>query len=272
MYLEMTFKESFLAEITLAYWEQRNLQERELQLAEMQFNRDKTLYEKGVHAKAEYEKAEKTYLQEKLSFENIRTTLANTQMQINQLDQQILDLQLQDNKDLSSQKIAIEEALNNLKSEIGKWEQAYLVRTPIKGKITYTKVWSKNQNVQTGEIVATIIPQNETKIIGKLEIPSQGMGKVKAGQAVNIKIDNFPHMEFGLLKGIVKNISLVPTQTEKGAFYTAEIEIPQGMQSNYGKKMAFNQEMTGTAEIITEDVRLLERFLNPLKFIWKKNL
>jgi len=38
------------------------------------------------------------------------------------------------------------------------------------------------------------------------------------------------------------------------------------------KQLKFSQKMTGTAEIITDDIRLLERFLNPLKSIWKKNI
>jgi len=253
-------------------WEQRNIQERVLQLAAVQFERGKTMFSKGVYAKADYEEAEKTYLQQKLSLENIQTTIANTQMQINQLDQTILDLQLQDNKDSGSQSTAINEAINNLKSEILKWEKTYIVKSPIDGKVTFTKVWSKNQNVQAGEIVATIIPQHESRIIGKVKIPSQGMGKVKVKQVVNIKLDNFPYMEFGILRGKIKTISLIPTQTEQGSFYTAEIEIPIKMTSNYGKTLGFSQEMTGTAEIITDDVRLLERLFNPLKFIWKNNL
>jgi len=36
--------------------------------------------------------------------------------------------------------------------------------------------------------------------------------------------------------------------------------------------LRFSQEMAGTADIITDDVRLLERFLNPIKSIWKKNV
>jgi HlyD family secretion protein len=193
-------------------------------------------------------------------------------MQINNLDQQILDLKLQKAQEESRQKIAIEEAFENLKSQINKWGQTYLVKTPITGKVTFTQIWSKNQNVQMGEVVATVIPEKATNIIGKVVIPSQGVGKVKIGQTVNIKFDNFPHMEFGLLRGSVKNISLVPTVTDKGTFYTAEIEIPDTLVSNYGKTLKFSQEMTGTAEIITDDIRLLERFLNPLRSIWMKNV
>ena len=52
----------------------------------------------------------------------------------------------------------------------------------------------------------------------------------------------------------------------------AEIEIPDTLISNYGKELKFSQEMAGTAEIITDDIRLLERFFNPIKSIWKKSI
>lgn len=253
-------------------WEQRNMKEQELKIAEMQFERDKKLFEKNVYSKSDYEKAEKTYLQEKLSFENIRSTLANTQMQINQLDQQILDLQLQKSKEEQSQVIALEEAAQNLNTQIKQWKLRYLIIAPISGNVTFTKIWSENQNVQTGEIVATIIPNEATNIIGKVAIPSAGVGKVKEGQTVNIKLNNFPYMEFGILKGTIRNISLVPIQSENGAIYTAEVELSDSLISNYGKQLKFSQQMTGTAEIITDDLRLLERFFNPLKAIWKKNV
>lgn len=253
-------------------WSQRNIQEQELTLAKTQFERDKALYKEGVHSKSDYEKAEKIYLQQKLSFESVRTSLANTQMQINQLDQQILDLKLQDNKEENQQEIAIHEAYENLRSQVNIWEQKYLIKTPITGQVTFTQIWSKNQNVQIGEIVATVIPDKATDIIGKVSIESQGVGKVKQGQRVNIKFDNFPYLEFGLVQGSVKNISLVPTITDNGAIYTAEIEIPDTLISNYGKELKFSQEMTGSADIITDDIRLLQRFLNPLKFIWKQSV
>jgi HlyD family secretion protein len=253
-------------------WEQRNMKEQELKIAEMQFERDKKLFEKNVYSKSDYEKAEKTYLQEKLSFENIRSTLANTQMQINQLDQQILDLQLQKSKEEQSQVIALEESAQNLNTQIKQWKLRYLIIAPISGNVTFTKIWSENQNVQTGEIVATIIPNEATNIIGKVAIPSAGVGKVKEGQTVNIKLNNFPYMEFGILKGTIRNISLVPIQSENGAIYTAEVELSDSLISNYGKQLKFSQQMTGTAEIITDDLRLLERFFNPLKAIWKKNV
>lgn len=253
-------------------WTQRLIKEQKLKLAEQQFVRDKSLFEKDVYSKVDYENSEKQYLQEKLSFESIRSTLANTQMQINQFDQQILDLHLQENQEQSQHELAIEEALQNLKGQIKIWKQKYLIISPIEGRVTFTKIWSEYQNVQMSEIVATIVPQKASNIIGKVVIPAIGVGKVKLGQTVNIKIDNFPYVEFGLLKGSVKSISLVPIITENEVFYTAEIEIPDTLISSYGKHLKFSQKMNGSAEIITEDVRLLQRFLNPLKSLWKNNI
>ncbi|MBC8147459.1 MAG: HlyD family efflux transporter periplasmic adaptor subunit [Bacteroidetes bacterium] len=253
-------------------WTQRNLKEKELHIAKKQFERDKSLFDKGVYSKSDYEKAQKLLLQEELSFENTRTVLANTQMQINQLDQQILDLKMQEAKEQGTQEVAITEAFQNLKSKINSWKQNYLIVTPIEGKVAFTKIWSKNQNVVAGEIVATIIPKKYSNIIGKVEIPVEGAGKVKLGQSVNIKFDNYPYIEFGLLRGTIKTISLIPSVTERGAIYMAEIEISDTMISNYGIQLKFSQEMTGTADIITDDIRLLERFVNPLKSIWKKNV
>jgi HlyD family secretion protein len=79
-------------------------------------------------------------------------------------------------------------------------------------------------------------------------------------------------MEYGLLKCSIKSISLIPQETSDGIMYIAEILMPDTLISNYGKHLTFSQGMTGTAEIITDDMRLLERFLNPIKSVWKKNV
>ncbi len=82
-----------------------------------------------------------------------------------------------------------------------------------------------------------------------------------------ILFDNFPYMKFRLLKGPIKSISLTPIQIKYGAIYIAEVEIPDTLISNYGKQLKFSKKMMGKANIINDDIQLLERFLNPLKAI-----
>ena len=46
-----------------------------------------------------------------------------------------------------------------------------------------------------------------------------------------------------------------------------DVELPKKLVTTYEKEIEFKQEMTGTADIITEDLRLIERFFYLLLFI-----
>ena len=65
---------------------------------------------------------------------------------------------------------------------MGKGQEKYLVASPTKGKVTFTSIWSINQEVKTGELIATIIPLEASAIIAKAVIPPSGFGKVEIGQ------------------------------------------------------------------------------------------
>ena len=49
-----------------------------------------------------------------------------------------------------------------------------------------------------------------------------------------------------------------------------EIELKKALITNYNKSLPFSQEMTGSAEIITEDMRLLERLIGPVYALIKE--
>jgi len=48
-----------------------------------------------------------------------------------------------------------------------------------KRELTFTSIWSVNQEVKTGELIATIIPIEESAIIAKAVIPPSVSGKLK---------------------------------------------------------------------------------------------
>jgi hypothetical protein len=48
-------------------------------------------------------------------------------------------------------------------------------------------------------------------------------------------------------------------------YYILEVDFPDNLQTNYGKTLPFSQEMQGAAEIVTEDLRLLDRLLRPIR-------
>ena len=250
---------------------QLNLSNQQLAAARQTFAMDSALYAKNAISGVEYQNSKNSYLQQQQAYESAKVGIDNQNMSILQSEQAIFDLEQQRNEQLNNLQIALTGATNQLQTQIKAWEQTYLLVAPISGVVTLTKYWQKNQNINAGEVLVTVVPDAETKMVGKILLPPQGAGKVKEGQMVNVKFDNFPHMEFGMVRVQIKNISLVPVTVEDNKkAYLLEVEFPEKLKTNYGKELTFSQEMTGSAEIITEDLRLLDKFLNPIKAVIKK--
>lgn len=250
--------------------EQIAILKQDYKLAVSQFLRDSLLHVKKVMPDVNFELAKAGMLKQKFTYQNAMTGLASTRITMNQLDQQILE-QKMSNVEMGRKLLtALKERYENLTNQLKSWEQSYVLKTPINGRITFTNFWSVNQFVSMGNVVFTIVPDDDQKIIGKAIIPLAGAGKVEVGQRVNIKLDNYPYMEYGLLEGNITNISMVPVTTSEGGYYTAEIKLINNLVTNYKKELPFNQEMQGNAEIITKDRRLIERLVEPLVSIFRE--
>lgn len=59
-----------------------------------------------------------------------------------------------------------------------------------------------------------------------------------------------------MLEGKIQTMSTV---TDKEGNYFIEIIIPNGLTTNFNKKLKFDKELMGHADIITDDMRLIER-------------
>jgi multidrug resistance efflux pump len=247
---------------------QVSLQLEDLSIAKGQFQRDSLLFIQKVLSPADFESSKMTFLQKIYITESSKTSLTNARIQYSQLEQQVLELKLDRSSQNEEYELSIKQMLSNLKASIAIWEQNYVLISPVDGKLTFSRKWSLHQNVTIGELVVTVVPSTSGKIIGILKLPVAGSGKVKPGQKVNVKFSNYPYMEFGMVIGRIEKISLVPDESN----YLAEIAFPDGLVSNYGKKLTLKTEMTGSAEIITEDMRLIQRFFNPIKSLLKKHL
>jgi len=244
------------------------LQKEDLELTKTQFKRDSGLYEQKVLSPADLDVSKMNLLRKKFTVESASTSLTNSQIQYSQLEQQVLDLSLERSTQDAGYDVSLRQLLSNLKASIAKWEQDYVLISPVDGRLTFSRVWSLNQNVTTGELVVTVVPSEKGEIIGILKLPVSGSGKVKKGMKVNVKFSNYPYMEFGMVTGKVVKISLAPDEK----YYLAEVRFSNGLITNYGKNLTFLGEMTGTAEIITEDMRLIQRIFNPVKSLLKEHI
>jgi HlyD family secretion protein len=259
---QKTLTNSYLEKLT----GQNYLQSQNLRIANKQFNRDSTLLIQKAITPVELEKSEISLISSKSAYKNSELTLSNTQIQIAQLDQQILELQLNNENEQQRLINEVYSAFKNLRSQFTAWELANVLKSRVNGIVSAGKYWSINQNIKAGEQVMNIIPLKADKPVGKITLPMAGAGKVKVGQQVNIKLTNYPYIEYGMLRGTIRTISAVPDQ---GNYYV-EIELKKGLLTNYNKTLPFSQEMTGNAEIITEDMRLLERLIGPVYALIKE--
>jgi len=248
-------------EFTASLTERASTQEAAYTLAQRQYNRNGTLYEGGVISQLVLEESYSEMLAERNKRQEIISQLAENNISISRTENQIVELELRQQEELSGMINTLEESYNNLKASITSWEQTYLLVAPVDGSVTFTRFWSENQNVQLGEKVLTIIPSESGSMIGKISLPLAGAGEVHAGDQVFIQFDNFPHLEYGMVKGYVSNISEVSDDD----FYTVEVELPDGLRSFYDIEILFSQNMQGDAEILTDKKRLLTRVLNPIR-------
>jgi len=49
-----------------------------------------------------------------------------------------------------------------------------------------------------------------------------------------------------------------------------DVSLPNGLTTSYKKQIVFQQEMSGTADIVTKDLRLLERLLYQFRDVFKR--
>lgn len=236
-------------------------------------NRDSLLYEENVISAADFEGSSQSLLAKQNSAAGFDATLTSTELQIIQNEQQLIELALQRENETAEYERSIIQSRQQLIAQIAQWKQQYVLEAPAAGKVTLISFWSENQHVGVGNKLASIVPDGTTEVIGRMQVPTAGFGKVKKGQAVNVKLNGYPYMEFGVLKGTIRSISAVPEQMQaqsvQTAVYIAEVVFPEGMLTSYKKELPLIQQMDGTAEIITEDMRLISRFVQPIVSLFK---
>ena len=246
---------------------QRNLLEEELKLIVEQTGREEKLFKENVIPLSEFEKSKSVLLQKRREFEQSRINLSSLDIDISNLEQEILEYELnylENKKDLEFQ---LTESFHNLNSQIALWEQSYLLKSSGYGQVSFNKYWAIDQNVSIGDKVVSIIPDHPGEIIGMINLSLKRSGKVETGQKVNIKLDNFPYMEYGMLKGKVRSISLVPSDN----CYVVEVNLPDSLITYHNIQLDFGQEMQGLAEIITNERSLFSRIMEPFRYIIDRN-
>lgn len=237
---------------------------KEIKLKERDLQRHQKLYNKGVISLQEFEAKNLEFLQVERTYSAMNVSITQIKEAINNLQKDTRGTEINQTKEEITLMQDVVHSFNQVKKSIKSWELQYVLKSNTKGSVSFLNYWSPSQTVAVGDVVFSIIPNNNTKLIGRLKAPSQNSGKIKSGQKVNIKLENYPDNEFGILEGKVSKISQLP---DKEGFYLIDVTLPDKLITSYKKEIDFKQEMRGYGEIITEDLRLIERFFYQFKKI-----
>jgi multidrug resistance efflux pump len=246
---------------------QKDINQSELALQKIDLDRYETLYKKGIIATQEIEKQRLIYLQSQKNYKGILSSISSLKSSLNELKKNSKTTQINENKENVNLERNVIQSFYQLKKTIKDWELNYVLRSSIDGKVSYLQLWAANQTVNAGDNVFAVIPTNESGYIGKVKAQAQNSGKIKIGQTVNIRLANYPDREFGIVTGTIKAISLTP---DKDGNLLIDVSLPNGLKTSYKKQIVFQQEMTGSADIVTEDLRLLERLLYQFRDVFKR--
>ena len=236
------------------------------------FAKDSALFVKGVIPQAELEQSRLKRLATAQQYEGLKSSITNMRLSLLQSEQMIFELAQEQTDRKQQYESALTGSFDNLTSQMAQWEQTNLIVSPIEGKVVFTQYWQEHQNVPAGDLVLTVVPNEKRGINGKVYIPLQGVGKVKTGQQVNIKLDNFPYMEFGMVEAMITHITTIPVDMGGSKMIMADVTFPDGLITNYNLNVESGEEMNGIADIITENISLFARFFNPIRSVLKSRM
>ncbi len=151
---------------------------------------------------------------------------------------------------LQSRLLRFQEELASLRSAIEEWKARYLVLSPIVGTVYRYSALRENTFVSKGQELAVVFPHSEQlNFLAQVTISSKGSGKVKEGQRVVLQFDRYPAAEYGFVRGVVQKINPLP----QGGEYFVEVSLPEGLRTSKGQELEFNYQLSGTADIYTDE-------------------
>lgn len=181
------FKSPWYQQEYMSYRKKMDEAQITLDKANLDYNRNSVLYNKGVISAEEFE----GYAH---SLKQAKNILASTK---------------------ESQYSSWQSALNSYKEQYietetgllqeGKNLDMYYIKSPIDGTLDmFTGIYSGG-SVRTGETLAVISP--DAQLYAEIHVSTRDIGNITVGMPVNIQVESFNYNEWGVIRGLVTDIS-----------------------------------------------------------------
>ena len=243
--------------------EKAALLDNDIAFAEKFEEQDRQLLASEAIAQREYDKSSQGRLGKKMADLDNATLLNALAIEIETLQRENIEIESR----YLSEKLLLENTIRDnlqlLRNQLSKWELTYLIEASADGICIHKEYLSDYQFVEAEEKVFSLVPKENPVYFGLAKLPTVGVGKVKQDQEVYVKLNNYPFMEFGVLKGKVASVSIIPFDNQ----YNMQIEFPDGFVSTYGYNLETTPRMYGIAEVVVAKKSLYNRIMEQVKSV-----
>ncbi|WP_422464024.1 HlyD family type I secretion periplasmic adaptor subunit, partial [Endozoicomonas sp. ALB115] len=180
---------------------------------------------------------------------------------------QLASLHAQTRRESLDQQEQLHRQLDTLEQERIKAEELHdqqQITSPIDGTVQQLQVHTIGGVVQPAQALMQIVPA-EAKMEVEAWILNKDIGFVHEGQSAEVKIDTFNFTKYGLIDGMLTNVSndAVPDE-QLGLRYLANVQIEKDWMQVGSRQVNLSPGMSVAVEIKTGQRRLIEYFLSPL--------
>ena len=200
---------------------------------------------------------ERAVIEAKRALQGSLVDLDNSRLDLARVDQSLTELTVRDRQRRQDLLVALQEAVKTLSGGLASWDRSYVLRAPITGKVSLSRFWAYSQFVHAGDEVLAIVPTKAGPPLGESLCQSAARVRSTLGSLCFIRLENYPSEQCGFLKGRIAVISPVPL----GAHYAVEVALLDGLVTTFGQRLPYQQEMQGQAEIVIEDLRVIDRIV-----------
>jgi len=138
------------------------------------------------------------------------------------------------------------------------------LRAPVDGTVLSLSVFTIGEVVEAGSPILLVAPVNDELVVEAM-ILNKDIGFVQEGDGVSVKIEAFPFTRYGLVEGILENISADAVADERiGLVYAARITLKEPYVGKGNFRRPLTSGMNATAEVKTGKRRIIDFILSPI--------
>lgn len=144
-------------------------------------------------------------------------------------------------------------------------EARTLLTAPVDGTVQQLAVHTVGGVVTPAQQLMVIVPRDQPVEVEAM-LENKDIGFVHAGQPVTVKVETFTFTKYGTVEGEVVSVSNDAIEDEKrGLIYSSRIRLKTDHLRVAGQEVMLSPGMSVTAEVKTDQRRVIDYFMSPLQ-------